>query len=84
MTDKPEQLIHDSTYLTTPREWLGERFVNDAEYLREINPAAYEHEYLGVPNGTGGSVFENVELREIADAEIKNFDRRYKPCRVCS
>lgn len=77
MKNKPGQLIHHSTYLTTPKEWLGQRFIDDAEYLREINPAAFEHEYLGVPNGTGGNVFENVAIREITDDEIRSFDRCY-------
>ena len=31
---------------------------------------AYEHEYLGVPNGNGGNVFDNVTIREITDNEI--------------
>ena len=41
--DKPGQMIHHSTYLEVPPEWLGERFLNDAAYLKEINPSAYEH-----------------------------------------
>ena len=55
LINKPGQLIHHSTYRTTPREWLGERFIDDAEHLKAINPKAYEHEYLGVPVGSGGA-----------------------------
>jgi len=77
LRDKPGQLIFSTDYRTMPSEWLGQRFLDDAEYLREVNPAAYEHEYLGVANGTGGSVFDNVELREITDDEISRFDRIY-------
>jgi len=77
LVDKPGQLIHTSSYLTTPQEWLGERFLNDAEYLREINYPAYEHEYLGIPNGTGGNVFDNVTIRPITDDETFVFDRCY-------
>ena len=40
-----------------------------------VNPRAYEHEYMGVANATGGQVFENVAAREITDAEIAQFDR---------
>lgn len=73
--DKPGQLIHSSDYRTVPHEWLGQRFLDDAEYLKSINPSAYEHEYLGIPNGNGGMVFENVTGREITDEQIATFDR---------
>lgn len=74
---KPGVLVHHSTYKTTPIHWLGPKFVADAEYLKETNPRAYEHEYLGVPIGTGGSVFENVETRPIVDTEFQRFDKIY-------
>lgn len=77
LQDKPGQMIHHSTFLTTPREWLGERFLDDADYLKTVNPSAYEHEYMGVANGTGGAVFDNIELRRITDDEIRAFDRIY-------
>lgn len=73
--NKPGQIIHSSDYRTVPPEWLGQRFLDDAEYLKSINPSAYEHEYLGIPNGNGGMVFENVAGREITDEEIFTFDR---------
>lgn len=67
--------IHHSTYLDAPKEWLGIKFIEDAEHLKEINPEAYEHEYLGIPNGNGGNVFEYLEIRTITDEEIATFDR---------
>lgn len=73
--DKPGQLIHSSDYRSVPAEWLGQRFIDDAEYLRQINPSAYEHEYLGIPNGSGGMVFENVVAETITDEQISHFDR---------
>ena len=73
-----KRVIHKSTYLDTDREWLGDKFINDAEHLKEVNPDAYEHEYLGVSNGNGGNVFEYIEIREIADEEIDTFDRIYQ------
>lgn len=73
--DKPGQLIHSSDYRTVPKEWLGERFISDAEYLQKIDPSAYEHEYLGIPNGNGGMVFENVVAETITDEQIATFDR---------
>lgn len=53
-------LVVRNTYLDVPREWLGEQFIEEAEELLDINPRAYEHEYMGVPTGTGGDVFPNV------------------------
>ena len=73
-----DRVIHHSTYETVDEEWLGTKFIADAEHLREINPEAYNHEYLGIPNGNGGNVFEYLEIREITDEEIKTFDRIYQ------
>lgn len=67
-------LRHKSCYLNVPREWLGEQFFDDAEDLKETNPRAYEHEYLGNAVGTGGEVFDNLEIREITQAERSHFD----------
>lgn len=71
----PKRVIHHSSYLEAPAEWLGQKFLNDAEHLKEVNPEAYEHEYLGVPNGDGGNVFEYLEIRDITDEEISHMDR---------
>lgn len=74
----PKRLVHKSTYLDVPVEWLGLPFFDDAELLKQNNPTAYENEYLGDETGDGGNVFENVELREITDEEIENFDYLYQ------
>jgi len=71
-------VIHESNYLQAPPEWLGQKFLDDAAHLKDINPTAYEHEYMGVPNGDGGNVFEYVEQRMISDDELKSFDRIYQ------
>lgn len=73
---KETQHQHKSTYLTVPTEWLGKTFLMEAEHLQETNPSAYENEYLGIVNGVGGMVFDNVKLRTIKDAEIKEFDNQ--------
>ena len=75
---RPDTYVHHSTYLDVPREWLGEQFLIEAEHLRAVNEAAYEHEYLGKANGTGGEVFTNVKARIITDEEIARFDRIYR------
>jgi phage terminase large subunit len=72
---KPGRRVHHSTYLDVPPEWLGERFLADAEHLKKTNETAYRHEYLGEEVGTGLEIFNNVELRIIAQDEIAVFDR---------
>lgn len=75
--DDPDRLVHHSTYLGVPREWLGDRFFEDAEKLKARNETAYRHEYLGEVTGTGGAVFENVEDMAMSDELVGNFDRLY-------
>lgn len=70
---RPDRLTHHSTYLTVPREWLGEQFIIEAEHLKLTKPTSYEHEYLGSVTGTGGEVFDNVQIRKISDEEIEDF-----------
>lgn len=71
---RPDRLVHHSTYLTVPTEWLGEQFFIEANHLKETNETAYNHEYLGEVTGTGGEVFTNVLCRRISDEEISVFD----------
>ena len=75
---KKNRLVHLSDYRSAPKEWLGQAFIDEAEYIKETAPTIYENEYLGNETGDGGNVFENLELREITDEEIKEFDRLYK------
>lgn len=70
-------LVTKNTYLDVPEDWLGEAFIEEALDLKETNPRAYEHEYLGIPVGTGGNVFENVEPMYMSDELISTFDHVY-------
>lgn len=74
---KADRLVHRSSYLDVPREWLGSKFFDEAEYMRSVNERQWRNVYLGEETGTGGNVFENVELREITDSEIETFDYIY-------
>lgn len=74
---KDDRLVHRSTYLDVPREWLGSKFFDEAEYMKSVNERQWRNVYLGEETGTGGNVFENVELREITDSEIETFDYIY-------
>lgn len=75
LDEREDTLCDHSTYLTVPREWLGEQFFIEAEELRKRNPRAYRHEYLGEAIGEGGKVFDNIILRPITDQEVSTFDK---------
>jgi PBSX family phage terminase large subunit len=72
---KPGRMVHHSTYLKVPRDWLGEIFITEAEHLKKVNEMAYRHEYLGEETGTGLEVFTNVTIRTITNKEIEMFDK---------
>lgn len=78
LEERTDRLCHKSTYLQAPPEWLGEQFLAEAEHLKATDERAYQHEYLGIPVGTGGNVFDNLELRDITDEEISHFDHIYQ------
>lgn len=78
MIPKESRLVHLSDYRSVPKKWLGQAFIDEAEFLKETNEKLYENEYLGLMTGVGGNVFENVELREITDEEINTFDYIYQ------
>lgn len=78
LEERTDRLCHKSTYLEAPPEWLGEQFLTEAEHLKATDKRSYQHEYLGIPVGTGGNVFDKLELREITDTEIAGFDRIYQ------
>ena len=77
---RPDRVSHHSTYmdLDTPQEWLGDQFLDEAELLKARDEKAWRHEYGGEAVGTGGNVFENLEIRTITDEEVKQFDRIYQ------
>lgn len=67
------EVLH-TTYTDVPREWLGDEFIREANELKNKNPRAYANEYGGEVTGVGGNVFENLEIRDISQEEIENFD----------
>ena len=77
---REDRLVHMSTYLDVigeHRDWLGEPFIAEAEAVKATNERAYRNEYLGEVTGTGGNVFDNLELREIGDEEIGALETFY-------
>ena len=74
---KENRLVHRSDYRAVPKKWLGQPFFDEAEYLKSTNEDAYNNEYLGMETGDGSNVFNNIEIREITDEEISQFDYVY-------
>lgn len=72
--DKPRRIVHRSTYLDVPQEWLGQDAIAEAEWLKENNPRLYNNEYLGECTGSGLDVFENLKEVALTDEEIGKFD----------
>lgn len=75
---KANRIVCHTDYRSVPKEWLGQAFIDEAEYLKNTNLKTYENEYLGLETGDGGSVFENLEIRKITDEELKSFDKLYR------
>ncbi|EJW97305.1 phage terminase, large subunit, PBSX family, partial [gut metagenome] len=71
------RLVHRSDYRSVPPEWLGKRFLRDAETLRRQDETAFRNEYLGEAVGSGRMVFLNLRLEPVTDGEIACFERRY-------
>lgn len=71
------RLRHHSDYRDMPARWLGDSFLAEADALRAQNLRAWRHMYLGEVTGTGGQVFENLELRTIPDGEISRLGAFY-------
>jgi phage terminase large subunit len=66
--------VYRSTFLQLPPDWVSDQMREDAEELRESDPPAYRHEYLGESVGIGGLVFDRVEFRRVTDEEVRAFD----------
>lgn len=65
-----QTFICHSYYYNVPVEWLGKRFFERAEWFKQNKPKYYANNYLGEVTGTGGAIFENLEVRTITDEEI--------------
>lgn len=74
LENNPSALAANASYLSVPPEWLGERFLQQAEWLKEHKPDEYRNKLLGEVTGTGGELFTNVEEATITDAQIEAFE----------
>ena len=75
---RADTLVKRTSYLDVVDEhpeWLGEPFIDEAEYLRDVNETAWRWEYLGEITGTGGAVFDNVYEESLSDSRIRHIER---------
>lgn len=75
LENRPGTMVHQSDYRSVPQDWLGPRFLADAEHLRTTDLTAYRHDYLGEVVGSGTAVFENLRLAPIPAEVRNNFER---------
>ena len=71
------RLVHHSSYLEVPPEWLGPKFIAEAEALRQGNERAWRHMYMGEVTGTGGQVFRNLRIQPVAQTDLDGLGHFY-------
>lgn len=76
LVPRPDRLVHAGSYLDVPKSWLGATFLAEAERLLQTDERAYRHMYLGEVTGSGGQVFDNLQLRPLTQEE-ENAGRAY-------
>jgi phage terminase large subunit len=78
LIEKESRFVHRSNYRETPIQWLGQPFFDEAEHLKETSFDDYLHEYEGECVGSGGAIFDKLEIREITQEEIDTFGYCYQ------
>lgn len=73
----PNTYITHSYYYNVPQKWLGKRFFERAEWFKQHKPRYYQNNYLGEVTGTGGVIFENIEVRKLTDEFIRELPYFY-------
>jgi len=66
-----DRLVVSSTYLDVPPEWLGQKFISDAEVLKRTDPLKFDHEYMGTAVGNAEQIIYHGKFEE-RDFEAPN------------
>lgn len=67
------RLVHHSSYLDAPADWLEQEFIRYAVAMKQSKPLEYQHTYLGDVVGTGRQVFSNLRIQQILQEQIDSF-----------
>lgn len=73
MEQRADKVVHHSTYLDCPVDWIGEQFIAEAMETKSKNELKYKWAYLGEVTGFGGAIFDNLVIRHILKEERKQF-----------
>ena len=65
-----------TTYRDVPESWLGPFFFHRMEAIRAQSETRYQHEYEGIPTGTGHEIFTNIRLVHFTQEEIAEMRRK--------
>lgn len=68
MAQRDDVIVHHSDYRTVPEKWLGRRFIEEAERLKQYDLKRYEWIYLGKVIGIEGLIY-NPDLFIIEEAD---------------
>jgi PBSX family phage terminase large subunit len=78
--DPHYRYTHHSTYLTVPKDWLGESFLMKAEEAKKNKPELYNNQYLGIATGMNQKVifhgcweeldFETPDLNDVYQSRL--------------
>ena len=68
MKQRDDVLYSHTTYLTVPKEWLGKKFIDEAERLKQYDEKRYRWIYLGEVIGIEGLIY-NPDLFVIEDED---------------
>jgi len=60
-----DRIVHHSTYLDVPPEWLGQKFIADAEALKKSDRMKYDHEYMGEAVGRAEQIVFHGKWKEL-------------------
>lgn len=63
--------VTDSDYRTVPDEWLGSKFLEEAERLRKFDERRYNWMYLGEVIGMEGLIFNFDQVQNLTEEEIQ-------------
>lgn len=68
MAQRDDVIVHHSDYRTVPEKWLGRRFIEEAERLKQYDLKRYEWIYLGKVIGIEGLIY-NPDLFIVEEAD---------------
>ena len=57
MAKRDDVIVHHSDYRTVPKEWLGSKFIEEAERLKKYDEKRYRWIYLGEVIGIEGLIY---------------------------